>query len=84
MAILLADLTIAEDIVRIKNLQTDSSSKIFHGFYKPEVLKKHQVSTEVFNESIKFYYDNPELFHQVTMIQKDTLLKRKDNFSIKK
>ena len=84
MAIVMADLMIVEDIVRIKSLQTDSSSKLYHGFYKPEVLKKHQISTEKFDQSLTFYQNNPELFHKVTLIQKDTLLKRKEAFLSKK
>lgn len=84
MALVMADLIIAEDIVRIKNLPSDTSSKLYHGFYKPEVLKKHDISLALFDSSISFYLDNPELFHTVTLIQKDTLLKRKERFSVEK
>lgn len=76
MARIMAELLVAEDVTRLKGLQADSSEVIFHGHYKPQIMKKYGTSVAQFDSSLRFYLSNSVVFKEVAK-RSEELLKAK-------
>lgn len=79
MAQIMAELLVAEDVTRLKGLQTDSSQVIFHGYYKPQIMQKYGTSVAQFDSSLKFYLTHAAVFKDVALRSEEILKLKVDS-----
>lgn len=72
MVQLLIRIHIAEAAVGVRNLPSDSASKLFKA-YQNELFKKAEVDDSVYARSYSYYVERPELMDQIYAAVVDSL-----------
>ncbi|CAG5010570.1 hypothetical protein DYBT9275_04760 [Dyadobacter sp. CECT 9275] len=83
MALILADIHIAESrVTRLQLKSTDSSIIVFDKL-KTDIWKKHKVDTTVYNSSYTYYVSHPQQMKQIYQEVNKNLEKREKINNIK-
>ena len=76
LAVILADLHIAEKRLDYSGLPHDSAYAVYHGLYKQNILDSAGRTVECFESSMNYYIAAPEHIQEVYKMVVDTLVKR--------
>jgi len=60
MVAVLTDITLAEGALNVKSFPKDSSNQMASGYY-PEILAIHDVKSDQFRKSFRYYSENPDV-----------------------
>lgn len=71
------DLVKEEDLLKRAKIRIDTALAYYHNVSYPKICKKHNVTKESFEKSLKYYADNPEdkKFYQMVVNLKERLKK---------
>lgn len=61
---ILSDIQIAEATLNVKNYKRDSADIMATAFYN-SIFKNHKITYQIFEESFKYYSDNPALLDEI-------------------
>lgn len=73
MTPVMVDLMYYQEMLRMQAMEKDSASAVYQQVLKPEVLKKHGVTSEDFERSYEFYLSDVEHFDEMWRSVVDTL-----------
>ena len=73
MVSVLGDFYLATEMVAMQRLPRDSSSLYLKSVYKPMILKKHNITSEKFDLSYRFYTARPEEFYVIQKAVADSM-----------
>lgn len=81
MSALMIDMYLLESKVNNLSITQDSANIVFKHFF-PQLLEKHQIDSLTYLNSMKFYVEQPKLFHDVNARVVDSLSVREKTFQI--
>lgn len=73
MTPVMVDLMYYQEMLRMQAMEKDSAKAVFQEVLKPEVLKKHGISSDEFDRSYNFYLSDVEHFDEMWRSVVDTL-----------
>ena len=82
MVDVLVDVHIADAIITISNLKTMADTNAIQLYYA-DVLKKHQITQNQFEKSLKFYTSKPKEFEIIYEKVSEKLAKMEGEFDLK-